>query len=280
MTDMRFHTLLEEKLAAAGIHPLSGPAPELPAAKVASRAGNLLLRQASRLMIRAKELMGHHQSDRAIEELNEGIELMMALLDIVRGERELDLQLGYMYAAMVRYFEDARNRALSDRYLDLAVAIFERVKDEVERDPEASSELASTIKGLGEIYYNRGELDPAIRHYRAALEIVPDYSYAWHDLFGALYVNAQRGTIDLEALRQALEMTKVPAWVRQAAIRVLGRNTWRRWTAGCGSARSGPAPSPTWRSARRNVLPLRFEQIRTTARPICYAHARRAPNAI
>jgi tetratricopeptide (TPR) repeat protein len=208
MTDMRFPALLEEKLSAAGIHPLSSPAPELSAAVVATRAGNLLRRQASRLMIRAKELMGQNQPDRAIEELNEGTELMMALLDIVPGERELDLQLGYMYAAMGRYFEDARDRTRSDRYLDLAAAIFQRVKDEVERDDEASDELASVIKGLGEIYYNRGELEPAIHYYRAALDLVPEYSYAWHDLFGALYEKARRGSIDLEALRQALEMTK------------------------------------------------------------------------
>ena len=224
MTDMRFHSLLAESLAQAGIHQQGAPGAAQPAARVAERAGNLLRRQAARLQVRAKELIRANDFDRAFEELNEGTELMMALLDLVPGETALDLQLGYMYAALGQHFDYGGNSSLGDRYMDLAVGIFRRVQAEVELDKGASGELASAIKGLGEVYYKRGDLDAAIRHYRQALEIEPGYSYAWHDLFGALHAQARQGRINLDAMRLALKMTKETSLTQAGRHPGLGEN--------------------------------------------------------
>jgi hypothetical protein len=107
MTDMRFHTLLEESLAQLGIGQSAATSEEFIAARVANRAGNLLKRQAGRLQVRAKELIREGKRDRAVEELNEGVELMMALLDLAGVDEMVDLQLGYMFGAFGRQFLDA-----------------------------------------------------------------------------------------------------------------------------------------------------------------------------
>ena len=64
--------------------------------KYSAGASSSLARQAERLQIRAKELIREGKTERALDELNEGTELMMALLDVLPGEQDLDLQLGYI----------------------------------------------------------------------------------------------------------------------------------------------------------------------------------------
>src|SRR5262245_17997981 len=73
ITDMQFHTLLEESLATAGVHRADVAVYQGEAAHIARRAGNLLRRQTSRLQVRAKELMREGKSDRVEPELNEGL---------------------------------------------------------------------------------------------------------------------------------------------------------------------------------------------------------------
>ena len=210
MTDMQFHALLEESLATAGLS--SGSAatePQRSREQVARRAGDLLRRQTNRLQVRAKELMREGKSDRVTAELSEGVELLMALLDLLPGEEGMDLELGYLYAAYGRLFLDAGDRRQADRYLDLAMPIFQRIDAELTAVPESTSARASAVKGIGEIHYNRGEPHEAIRRYRAALDLEPAYSYAWHDLFGAYEMLARRDEIDLPAMRAALEGTRL-----------------------------------------------------------------------
>ena len=208
MTEMRFHPLLAESLAGAGIAEERNTGPAPPEAGIAARAGELLRRQAGRLQVRAKEFLREGKADRATEELNEGVELMIAVLDLVSGEPMVDLELGYMFAALGRQFIDVRDRDRSGRYLDLALSIFYRVKDDLASAEEATAERASAVKGIGEIHYNRGEIEEAIRWYGQALEIEPGYSYAWHDLLGAYDVLASRGRIDVAAMRIALDGMK------------------------------------------------------------------------
>ncbi len=213
MTDMRFHPLLVESLAGAGIAGERKTGPEPPEARIAARAGELLRRQAGRLQVRAKEFLREGKADRATEELNEGVELMIAVLDLVAGEPMVDLELGYMFGALGRQFIDAGDRERADRYLDLALGIFYRVKDDLVSTEqataeEATAERASAVKGIGEIHYNRGEIEEAIRWYYQALEIEPMYSYAWHDLWGAYDALASRGRINVAAMRIALDGTK------------------------------------------------------------------------
>ena len=194
IADMRFYSLLAESLAAAGIYEKqSAGAVTKPVSALALRAGNLLRRQAERLQIRAKELIREGKPERALDELNEGTELMMALLDVLPGEQDLDLQLGYIYGALADEFDAAGNNQMAERYLDLQLGIFQRVKDELAPLEYFNGEAATAIKGIGEVYYRRGNLELAIEYYRRALEIEPGYQYAWHDLIGAYVAMAERG---------------------------------------------------------------------------------------
>jgi tetratricopeptide (TPR) repeat protein len=208
MSDMRFYPILADSLARAGMRDRSTAGEEQPASGVALRAGTLLRRQAERLQVRAKELIRDGHPERAIDELNEGIELMMALLDFVPGEQALEVELGYIYGALSQQFEDTGKCEIASRYRDLQLGIFQRVKDELSSAEYLSGDAASVIKGVGEVYAGRGDFDQAIEYYRKALEIEPTYQYAWHDLFAAYDALASKGRINLDEMRLALQKTK------------------------------------------------------------------------
>jgi tetratricopeptide (TPR) repeat protein len=223
ITDMRFPSLLAESLAKAGIHEKQSAGPgKKRVSALALRAGNLLRRQAERLQIRAKELIRDGKTERALEELNEGTELMMALLDVLPGEQDLDLQLGYIYGALADEFDAMGNNKMMQRYLDLQLGIFERVKEDLSAAEYLTGEAATTIKGIGEVYFRRGDFDRAIEYYRKSLEIEPGYQYAWHDLFGAYDAMAERGRIDLDAMRSALQKTRETSAGPQPGTQVPG----------------------------------------------------------
>jgi tetratricopeptide (TPR) repeat protein len=208
MADMRFHSLLADSLEQAGI----GESDTADAGKIPSRvalwAGSLLKRQAGRLQIRAKELIREGHTERALDEINEGIALMMALLDFVPGEQALEVQLGYLYGALSQDFEAKEQPEAAARYRDLQLEIFQRVKDDLTVFDYLTGDAASAIKGVGEVYAGRGDFDQAIEYYRKALEIEPTYQYAWHDLFAAYDGLARKGRVELDEMRHALEKTR------------------------------------------------------------------------
>jgi tetratricopeptide (TPR) repeat protein len=223
ITDMRFYSLLAESLAKAGIREKQSAGPgRKRVSALALRAGTLLRRQAERLQIRAKELIRDGKTDRALEELNEGTELMMALLDVLPGDQDLDLQLGYIYGALADEFDATGNNQMAQRYLDLQLAIFERVKEDLSATEYFIGEAATPIKGIGEVYCRRGDFERAIEYYRKSLEIEPEYQYAWHDLFGAYDAMAERGRIDLDAMRLALQKTRETSAGPQPGTQVPG----------------------------------------------------------
>jgi len=64
---------------------------------------------------------------------------------------------------------------------------------------------ASSYNGMGDIYLLRKEYDDAINEYGLAIRLVPDYTFAWHDLVLALsskYKDA--GKADSETLSRLL----------------------------------------------------------------------------
>src|SRR5262245_35286178 len=82
MADMSFHDLLREsleKVIPAGVQTPGSTNEETE--RLQRRASTLLRRQIYRLQVRAAELIQDRKLDRATEELNEGSELLMALLD-------------------------------------------------------------------------------------------------------------------------------------------------------------------------------------------------------
>lgn len=165
------------------------------------RAVELLKRQVSRLQVRAVELIQANEVDRALDELSEGFDVIMQLIEWSPGDLPLDLQLGYMYKTLGQALEAAGNRIEANRYLDLALAMFGRVAN---AGTVQVNERAGALNGLGNIHYQRGNLDDAIRSYQLALELAPGYAYAWHDLLGALLLRARAGPVDISAMDNAL----------------------------------------------------------------------------
>lgn len=209
MADMVFYDLLRESLENGIPGSAQGPGPSNEeTTRLQRRAGSLLRRQIQRLQVRAVELIQDRKLDRATEELNEGSELLMTLLDLLPGDTTLDAQLGYLFGTTGQTFHAAGDEEQAGRYLDLAMSVFERVKANPALFHERPSDIASAIKGIGGVYYERGHPVTAIQHYRTAIEIDPLYSYAWHDLFLAYGELARRGTINLAGMREAIDKAR------------------------------------------------------------------------
>ena len=165
------------------------------------RAVELLKRLLSRLEVRAVELVQANEVGRALDELHEGLDVIMQLQEWSPSDLPLDLQLGYLYKTLGQAFDAAGQRAEANRYLGLALALFNRVGGS---SAVQTSEKAGALNGLGNVLHERGDLEGAIRLYRLALELEPGYAYAWHDLLAALLLKARAGEVDLPGLETAL----------------------------------------------------------------------------
>lgn len=212
MSDMSFHDLLRERLETvvpADVMPPTASAANL--LRLQRRAGNLLRRQVQRLQVRAADFVSAGLLDRATEELNEGSELLMAILDLLPGDETLDAQLGYLFSTMAQTFKDAKQDEQAARYLNLALSVFERVRENSSKSAAQATgvtdtfDVASALNGIGTVHYDRGDPLTAIRFKKMALDLYPDYNYAWHDLVGAYDMLARRGSINLSAMRHAID---------------------------------------------------------------------------
>lgn len=169
---------------------------------------DLLRKQVSRVQVRAVELIEAGQVDRAFDELNEGIEVVLCLQEWSPAAVSVTLLLGYIYKTVAQAFLASGRQQQADQYLDLAASVFELAKTPGAQEQYSSDELAGAINGLANIQYHRGDLDAAIKNYKLAVKIVPGYAYAWHDLFVAYAEKAKQGKPDLAAMRKALEKTR------------------------------------------------------------------------
>lgn len=172
------------------------------------RVFDLLRRQVNRINARAVELIDSGQIDRSLDELREGMEVLVCLQEWSPAEAQLTLHLGYLYKTSAQAFLASKENEQASRYFDLAASVFEQAKTAAAQKYYSPSDLASAINGLGNIQYYRGDVDSAIQNYRLAVTLSPDYAYAWHDLFGALIKQAQQGKLDLAGMREAYENTR------------------------------------------------------------------------
>lgn len=212
------------------------------------RAVELLKRLVSRLQVRAVELIELNEVARARDELSDGFEVIMQLLEWSPGDAPLDLQLGYLCKTQAQVQDAAGQRAEANRSLELAFAMFNRIGVGGAGD---ASERASAFNGLGNVYYSRGDLDAAMRNYRRAVELMPDYAYAWHDLLLVYLQRAQAGRVELPAMETALER-----------LRATGAGT-----PGLGVAHIArlEAEVARWRGAARQQPPARRGRKKKTA---------------
>ena len=161
MADMSFHDLLRESLEKVVSSSTQGPDPSNEeAVRLQRRAGSLLRRQIQRLQVRAAELIQDRKLDRATEELNEGSELLMALLDLLPGDTTLDAQLGYLFGTTSQSFDRAGHKKRAAQYRDLAMSVFQRLKANPALTP---GDKASAINGIGGAYYEGGDSVTALR---------------------------------------------------------------------------------------------------------------------
>jgi tetratricopeptide (TPR) repeat protein len=172
---------------------------------VQARVIELLKRQAHRSQVRVVGLVAQGEMQQAFDELNDSIEIILCLQQWIPADAGLDLHLAYIYKTLSQTYDSAGSPERAREYADLAASVFERAFAGDAEKRYSPSDRASAFNGLGNIYYQRGDFDQAIKLSLAAVQLAPDYAYAWHDLFGALVARAQRGDVDLPAMHNAIE---------------------------------------------------------------------------
>ncbi|MGH2751489.1 MAG: tetratricopeptide repeat protein [Actinomycetota bacterium] len=164
----------------------------------------LTKRQVHRLQVRAVELVQEGALDRAMDELEEGLLLIAALLNEAPTDTSLRLQLGFLHKTISQVLTSAGRLDEAQSYIERAEDVFRFVKDDVSSDQKSALDVANTIHGLGNVDQERGDFASAIEKYKLATALYPDHMYAWHDIFAASFELARRGQVDLDTMRHAL----------------------------------------------------------------------------
>jgi tetratricopeptide (TPR) repeat protein len=172
--------------------------------------GSLVQRQVGRLQLRAVELVQEGAPERAVDELQEGLLLIAALLHEAPTDVELRLQLGFLYKTAAQASEAAGDDDLAQNYADRADHVFHLITVDVNREYGSALETANLLVGLGNMDQQKGALQSALRKYEMATKIYPEHPYAWHDIFSANSALAEHGQADIAQMRLALdEVTKL-----------------------------------------------------------------------
>ena len=167
--------------------------------------GDLVERQVGRLQLRAVELLQEGAPERAVDELQEGLLLIAALLHEAPTDVQLRLQLGFLYKTAAQACEAAGDDELGQTYADRADEVFHLITVDVHRDYSSSLETSNLLVGLGNMDQQKGAIDSALRKYELAAEICPDNRFAWHDIFSANSYLVDDGRADVPQMRAALD---------------------------------------------------------------------------
>jgi len=169
---------------------------------------DLLERQLQRLQIRAVELVQEGAADRALDELQEGLQLVAVLLNEAPTDLTARLQLGFIYKTLAQVTAEIGQTDEAAAFIDAADEIFRYVQNGVAGDDKTALDIANAIHGQGNVLHARGQLEAAISRYKDALKVVPGHPYALHDIFAAYYDLARQGKPNLEEMRNALDGLK------------------------------------------------------------------------
>jgi len=170
--------------------------------------GNLVERQVGRLQLRAVELVQEGAPERAVDELQEGLLLIAALLHEAPTDVQLRLQLGFLYKTAAQASEVAGDDNLAETYADRADHVFHLITEDLHRDYSSALETANLLVGLGNMDQQKGALDSALRKYEMATEIYPGHLYGWHDIFSVNSALAEKGRADVSQMRVSLDKVK------------------------------------------------------------------------
>jgi tetratricopeptide (TPR) repeat protein len=166
----------------------------------------LIRRQVHRLQVRAVELVQEQATDRAADEVEDGLRLVAALLNEAPTDTELLLELGFLYKTAAQVFKAAGQAIEEAEYTKRAEEVFDVFVEDVEGDPESASTMANAVLGLGNIEHQRGDYAAALEKYRLSIRLQPDHPYAWHDIFAANDAIAQSGGApDTAEMQQAID---------------------------------------------------------------------------
>jgi len=166
-----------------------------------------LMAKVDQLQFQALQLIDQGDVSAAQNVLSKGWELLVGLRERMPGP-SFDVNLGYVYKNLAQAFDLAGNHEEADRYMGLAASAFTRVERTGADGAIPTVDLASAVNGLGNAHSYRGESDQAIVCYKRAVAILPQYAYAWHDLFLEYLNLAKRGRLELAAMREALDGMK------------------------------------------------------------------------
>lgn len=149
----------------------------------------------------AVRLIGGGQIEQAMENLKKVQALLGRAIEETPTDVTIRVLQGYFFKTMVQALRAAGE---DDRpYLELGEKTFKLVAEDLSVD---LTNAAGAANGLGNIYHLRGEYDKAILSYKRAIALLPDYAYAWHDLFLAYHDLAKnRGVLHLEDMRHAYQ---------------------------------------------------------------------------
>ena len=156
------------------------------------------------LNIRAITMIERGDVAAAQATLKQGFMLLMEQRRSHRPDARFQLQLAYLHKTMSEAFTRAGNRAQANRHIALAASSFTCVLHQGRKGLISTADLAGAFNGLGNVHSQMGESAKAIAYYREAVRLLPDYAYAWHDLFLELLIEARRGHYDPPAMREAL----------------------------------------------------------------------------
>jgi tetratricopeptide (TPR) repeat protein len=170
--------------------------------------GDLAARQVGRLQLRANELLQEGAPERAVDELQEGMLLIAALLHEAPTDVQLRLQLGFLYKTAAQACEAAGDDDLAQTYVDRADEVFDLVTTDAHRDFSSAIETSNLLVGLGNMEQEKGAVQSALRKYELAAKILPENRFAWHDIFSANTYLVDEGQADVAQMREALDQVK------------------------------------------------------------------------
>ena len=211
-------------------------------------------RQVHRLQVRAVELVQEGALDRAMDELQEGLLLIAALLNEAPTDTSLRLQLGFLHKTIAQVLTSAGKLDEAQSYIERAEDVFRYVKDDVASDQKTALDIANAIHGLGNVDQQRGDFAGAIEKYKLATDLYPDHMYAWHDIFAASFELARQGQIDLGTMRHALTQLKstgegLPGLGSQHIAQLEEALRWAESEQAKRQGRDGPKAEPLVRIA-------------------------------
>ena len=203
-SDLRFRTRFMEALErVVPAKPPSAPSTDLRV----TRLTDLLLKQTDRLQEEALALIGSGNLEGAEIVLRDVFALLMAMLDLRPGDTSIQVRLGFLFKDLAQTSEVGSS--LYARSVANGFKTFRGLLDEEQRLDVSTR--ADAWNGQGNMYLIAGDYAQAIDCCRRAVELAPDYTHAWGDLFGGYEGLASRGAIDLVSMTEVLRQLKASA---------------------------------------------------------------------